>query len=185
MYATKETDSLTFHQGEIRIPLTPFHFCPGLLTKVFGPRAFWLTSFMAANVLIDLEVLYYLSRNETPLHRHLHSYLGGSAVGLVAGLIMWGVVLIIARLMPASSRWKTRLDQTPKTKLLTQSLLAGLIGGISHVFLDSLMHDDMHPFWPFVTGNTLAGIVSVSALHIGLGLLGLFSLLLWLLLREP
>ena len=156
-----------------------------MLTKVFGPRSFWLTSFMAANVLIDVEVLYYLSRNEPPLHRYLHTYLGGSAAGLLAGLLMWGIILVIARLMPAGSRWKTRLNQTPKPRLLNQSLLAGLIGGISHVFLDSLMHDDMHPFWPFATGNTLAGVISVPTLHIGLGLLGLFSLVLWLLLREP
>lgn len=139
---------------------------------------------MAANVLIDVEVLYYLSRDEPPLHRYLHTYLGGSMAGLSAGLIMWCIVLIVARLVPTGSRWKARLEQTPKTRLLNQSLLAGFLGGASHVFLDSLMHDDMHPFWPFVTGNTLAGIVSVSALHIGLGLLGLFSLLLWLLLRE-
>lgn len=140
---------------------------------------------MAANVLIDVEVLYYLSRDELPLHRYLHTYIGGSLAGILAGLVMWGIVLAFVRLMPAASRWKTRLKQTPKTRLLFQSLLAGFIGGISHVFLDSLMHDDMHPFWPFVSGNALTGMISVSALHIGLGLLGLFSLILWLLLREP
>ncbi|HAW27418.1 MAG TPA: hypothetical protein DCY03_04755 [Planctomycetaceae bacterium] len=167
------------------MPLTPFHFSPGLLTKVFGPRSFWLTSFMAANVLIDVEVLYYLSRDEPPLHRYLHTYIGGSLVGLLSGLLMWAVILIIVRLMPAGSRWKARIEQTQNIRLLNQSLLAGLIGGVSHVFLDSLMHNDMHPFWPFVTGNSLTGMISVPALHIGLGLLGLFSLILWLLLREP
>lgn len=100
---------------------------------------------MAANVLIDVEVLYYLSRNEQPLHRYLHTYLGGSAAGL----------------------------------------LAGLLGGLSHVFLDSLMHADMHPLWPFTTGNQFAGSVSVAALHVTLGLIGLFALILWLMLREP
>lgn len=174
-----------FHHGGATIPLTPFHFSPGLLTKVFGPRSFWLTSFMAANVLIDVEVLYYLSRNDPPLHRGLHTYLGGSAAGLIAGLLMWGTVLFIARLFPASSCWKQRLAQTSRMRLLNQSLLAGLVGGLSHVFLDSLMHDDMHPLWPFVTGNTLAGSISVAALHGGLGLLGLFAIILWLFLRDP
>lgn len=140
---------------------------------------------MAANVLIDVEVLYYMSQNAPPLHRGLHTYLGGSAAGLLAGLLMWGVVLLVTRLFPASSRWKQRLSQTSKVRLLKQSLLAGLIGGLSHVFLDSLMHDDMYPLWPFATGNTLAGSISVATLHIGLGLLGLFSLILWLMLREP
>ncbi|WP_232105780.1 DUF4184 family protein [Gimesia panareensis] len=155
------------------------------MTKVFGPQSFWLTSFMAANVLIDMEVFYYMSRNELPLHRGLHTYLGGGAAGLLAGLLMWGVVLLLVRVMPVSSRWKQRLAQTSQTRLLRQSLFAGLIGGLSHVFLDSLMHDDMHPLWPFVTGNSLAGSISVTALHIGLGLLGLFAIFLWLMLREP
>ncbi|EDL59020.1 hypothetical protein [Gimesia maris] len=86
--------------------------------------------------------------------------------------------------MPASSRWKTRLEQTQNIRLLNQSLLAGLIGEF-RTFSRQLMHDDMHPFWPFVTGNSLTGMISVPALHIGLGLLGLFSMILWLLLREP
>ncbi|MFI4847705.1 MAG: DUF4184 family protein [Gimesia chilikensis] len=176
---------MKYQPGGSLIPLTPFHFSPGLLTKACGPRSFWLTSFMAANVLIDVEVLYYMSRNELPLHRSLHTYLGGSAAGLVAGLLMWGLILFLARLMPPTSRWKQRLARTSQTRLLLQSLIAGLIGGVSHVFLDSLMHADMHPFWPITTGNALAGSISVASLHLGLGLLGLFSIFLWLFLRDP
>ena len=78
---------------------------------------------MAANVLIDVEVLYYLSRDEPPLHRYLHTYIGGSLVGLLSGLLMWAVILIIVRLMPAGSRWKARLEQTQNIRLLNQSLL--------------------------------------------------------------
>lgn len=139
---------------------------------------------MAANVLIDVEVLYYLSRNEPPFHRYLHTYLGGSLAGLIAGLLMFGIMLLFARLTPNSSRWKKRLNQTSNLRLLSQSLLAGLLGGLSHVLLDSLMHHEMNPLWPFALGNTFAGSITVAALHIALGLLGLFAMVLWIMLRE-
>ncbi len=139
---------------------------------------------MAANVLIDLEVLYYLSRNEPPFHRYLHTYLGGIAMGVVAGLLMFVVVQMVRRVLPADSRWGERLAQTPGRLLLWQSLLVGLIGGVSHILLDSLMHEEMNPFWPLAEGNALAGTVSVLALHIALAVIGFFGLIFWLLLRE-
>lgn len=139
---------------------------------------------MAANVLIDLEVLYYLSRNEPPFHRYLHTYIGGLAMGLLAGLVMFGIVQVIRRVLPADSRWGERLAQTPKMKLLWQSLLAGIIGGVSHILLDSLMHEEMNPFWPLAQGNGLAGMISIPALHITLAAIGFFGLIFWLLLRE-
>lgn len=155
-----------------------------MLAKAFGARSFWLTSYIAANVLIDLEVLYYLSRNEPPFHRYLHTYAGGITAGLVAGLLMFGVVQIIRRMLPADSRWGERLAQTPRRQLLRQSLAAGLIGGVSHILLDSLMHAEMNPFWPLADGNGLAGMISVPALHITLAAMGFFGLIFWLLLRE-
>ncbi|WP_145178914.1 DUF4184 family protein [Gimesia aquarii] len=166
------------------MPFTPFHFCPGLLAKAFSPRYFWLTSFVLANVLIDLEVLYYLSKNDPPIHRYLHTYLGGIFMGVFAGLLMFGVIQIACRVLPAHSRWRARVIQAPKLQLLWQSLIAGLIGGVTHIFLDSLMHEEMNPFWPIADGNGLAGMLSVGTLHIGLAAAGLFSLIFWLLLRE-
>ena len=59
-----------------------------------------------------------------------------------------------------------------------------MVGGVTHIFLDSLMHRDMHPFWPFVEGNALAGVIGGGALHLGLAVMGFFGLVLWLLLRE-
>lgn len=139
---------------------------------------------MTANVLIDLEVLYYLSRNEPPFHRYLHTYLGGIVMGLLVGLVMFGVVQIVRRALPSDSRWGERLAKTPKLRLLWQSLVAGLIGGVSHILLDSLMHAEMNPFWPLAEGNALVGIISVPALHISLATIGFFGLIFWLLLRE-
>lgn len=68
--------------------------------------------------------------------------------------------------------------------MLAQSLVAGVIGGASHILLDSFMHHDMNPFWPIVDGNALAGTLTVATLHIGLAVTAFFGLVLWLLLQE-
>jgi hypothetical protein len=171
--------------GGFPIPFTPFHFGPGLLVKACGPRRFWLTSFVVANVLIDVEVLYFLRRNDPPIHRYLHTYAGGIMAGLVAGLLMFAAVQAGCYLMPSRWRWIERLKSTRKRRLLIESLFAGVIGGLSHILLDSFMHHDMNPFWPFAEGNALAGSISVATLHTGLGLAGFFGVMLWLLLRDP
>jgi Domain of unknown function (DUF4184) len=167
------------------IPFTPFHFGPGFVVKAVAPQRFWLTSFIAANVLIDLEVLYFLRRNETPIHRYLHTYVGGVAMGLLAALGMWLVAVAAIRCLPGNFHGLQQLRSTPGLRLLRESVAAGLLGGVTHILLDSCMHHDMHPYWPFARGNALAGIVGAGTLHIALALAGFFGLILWLLLREP
>ena len=72
--------------------------------KALIPARFWLTSFMLANVLIDLEVLWYLYRRESPLHRWLHTYLGGIATGVLAGVMVPWLVSMAVRLLPLKMR---------------------------------------------------------------------------------
>ncbi|MDB5340975.1 MAG: hypothetical protein JWN70_6594 [Planctomycetaceae bacterium] len=166
------------------MPFTPFHFGPGFLVKGCAPRQFWLTSFVLANVLIDLEVLYYMHRGEPPLHRYLHTYVGGVAMSVVAALVMFLVARFVLARLPDDSTWLRGLRATPARRMWTQSLVAGLLGGVSHILLDSCMHYDMHPFWPFASGNALAGIVSVGALHVALAITGFFGIIIWLLFPE-
>ena len=137
---------------------------------------------MVANILIDVEVLYYLYRNDPPIHRYAHTYAGGVVAGLVAGLLMFAAGRVASRLLPAGWLWMERLTSTPTRTLVLESLSAGLVGGVSHVLLDSLMHQDMHPFWPFMGGNPLAGVIGIRSLHIGLAIAGLFGAVMWLLL---
>lgn len=181
------------------MPFTPFHFGPGLAIKAIEPRRFWLTSFMAANVLIDCEVAYYLSQGQRPLHRYLHTYIGGFAVGLLSGVLMYFVV-------ERAMRWRSYLigkstdppqpavstnsskdastELTLRRKRLLESIAAGVLGGVSHILLDSFMHRDMHPYWPFAEGNSLVGVVNLNGLHIGLAATGFFGLIFWILLAD-
>lgn len=175
---------MTALHGGALIPFTPFHFGPGLLIKACVSRSFWLTSFVAANVLIDVEVLVYIVRDDPPIHRHLHTYAGGTGIGILAGALMFATMELLRRCRPNSDHITSGLTSTHKSVLLGQSLIAGLIGGVSHIFLDSFMHRDMHPWRPFSDENGLVGMVSVGSLHGGCALAGLFGLVFLLLLRD-
>ena len=58
------------------MPITPFHFGPGAALHAISPRHVSFLAFCAANVLTDLESLYFLVTGQFPLHRFLHSTSG-------------------------------------------------------------------------------------------------------------
>ena len=68
------------------MPFTPFHFGPGLLLKAAAPARFSLTSYAAAQIVIDVESGYYLLTQQAPVHRILHTFLAGGAAGAVVGV---------------------------------------------------------------------------------------------------
>lgn len=167
------------------MPLTPFHFGPGLLLKAIFEKSFWFSSFVLANVLIDLEVLHNLAYGRLPLHGILHTYLAGTVIGLFSGVMMAVIGLGLAQVVSLRIfRLHQLLRQSWKRTLLL-SMIGGLAGGISHILLDSLMHRDMQPFWPLQFANTLAGSVGVGALHAVLALMGLLGGVLLLFSYAP
>jgi hypothetical protein len=155
------------------MPFTPFHFGPGLVLKASAPRRFWLSAFVLVQVVIDVEVLVALRHGERPLHREMHTYLGGTLAGVVCG----GAVYIAAR---AWRRWRGGVDAKllPRGSLL-HAIWGGVIGAVTHVWLDSLMHADMHPWRPFTDGNGMLGLIAVGPLHVLCAAAGFFGLLFW------
>ena len=149
------------------MPVTPFHIGAGLLFKAYAPaRVSWVV-FALANILIDLEpILWYLFTGD-PAHRQLHSYAGAA---LVAVLSVWpGRLLGVAwlrwwnrQLNPGQARWLGA-----DTRITLAAAWAGaLLGSGSHIVLDSFMHADMQPYWPWASGNGLLQKISIDGLHL-------------------
>ena len=152
------------------MPFTPFHFGPGLLVKGMAPRWFSMSAFVASQVVIDVESLYWLLQDAWPVHRGLHTFVGGTIVGLAVALALHGVArTAIGRRLGERYGLVADLGLTPL-------LVGGLIGGLSHSMLDGIMHPDIQPFRPMFDDNPLLGRLSVLALHLacvvagGLGL---------------
>jgi len=161
------------------MPFTPFHFGPGVLVKSLVGRRFWLSSFLAANVLIDIEVFYLIYTGQRPLHRFWHTYIGGGIAGIASGLIMFALISTLGPkfALDLLGKWTAKKD---RLRAATDSLLAGLIGGVSHVFLDSLVHSDIRPFWPLDEKNELARSVPAGSLYFWLMVSGLVGGVIWL-----
>lgn len=157
------------------MPVTPFHFGPGLALKGVVPRSTSFTAFIAANVLIDCESLYYLALHEYPVHRQLHTFIGAAVAGLVIALVLLGVRRLLRGWLAAHVQ----------AELSVRGIWIGAIAGaLSHPILDGIMHPDIQPFQPFTTANPLHELISLGGLHGACVVAGLLGLLL-LLIRSP
>jgi membrane-bound metal-dependent hydrolase YbcI (DUF457 family) len=163
------------------LPVTPFHFGPGLALKGAAAPVFSWTAFAVATVLIDCESLYYLIRQEYPVHRFLHSLVGASLVGLIAALACHAFFHVRSAREPRAWGRTARSDVRGERAGLGM-LLGGFAGGLSHPVLDGIMHRDVRPFMPWSDRNPFLGLVSETTLHlacVGAALAGVAGLACW------
>jgi hypothetical protein len=164
------------------VPITPFHFGPGLLVRAVAPRHFSFTVFAFSQVVMDLEPIGFFLFTGAPVHPYLHTYVGATAVALAswwAGPKVRAPLLAAwnGRLDPARARWWAWPIEIPR-----HAAAAGaLVGAYSHVAIDSLMHGDIEPFAPFSDASPWLRAVSLGTLHLACvasGLAGLAVLVL-------
>lgn len=171
------------------MPFTPFHLGPGLALKGVAAPVFSWSAFAAAQVVIDCETLYYLIKQEYPVHRFFHSFLGAAA----AALVTTALVLIIVRAFATGlSRLVAPYMVSTSTARGEFSLLGvflgSLAGGLSHPFLDGIMHPDVRPFMPWSDSNPFFGLIGVTPLHLACAAAAVFgavALTLWRGRRAP
>ena len=110
-------------------------------------------------MLFRSQPLIVLLTGEGRLHGFSHTYVGASLLAVVAalsgkylsefGLIILGIA---KKDNPVKIAWWV-------------AFASAFIGTFSHVILDSIMHGDIEPFYPFSLSNNLLGIISISQLH--------------------
>lgn len=141
------------------MPFTPIHMGPGILIKSILQGSFSLMVFGWTQIVMDIQPLIVLISGEGHIHGFTHTFIGGILIALFAGLSgkylsEFGLKIlgVSKRDNPTSIRWWV-------------VFLSAFIGSFSHVLLDSIMHSDLEPFFPFTLNNQFLGIVSVSMLH--------------------
>lgn len=158
------------------MPFTPFHMGPGAALKAITGRYFSLMVFGFAQVLIDLEPLVRILRKDSVLHGFSHTYLGAFLIGLFACIA--GKALCHGLLRVWNALWNFRYLSWLQIELDISWFAAATgawIGTFSHVLLDSMMHADVHPFWPISQGNALLDIMPESWLYLSCVALGVFG----------
>lgn len=111
-----------------------------------------------SQIVIDIQPLVVLLLGEGHLHGISHTYLGATLLAVVAALTgkhlaEFGLaVLGIARDNPITMTWPI-------------AFFSAFVGTYSHVVLDSVMHGDLQPFYPFSLANPLLGKLDYDELH--------------------
>jgi membrane-bound metal-dependent hydrolase YbcI (DUF457 family) len=140
------------------MPFTPIHMGPGLLIKALLQSGFSLMVFGWTQVIMDIQPLIVLITGQGHLHGFTHTYLGAILLAIfsaLSGKYLSEIGLEFLGLSgdkPINMRWHV-------------SFISAFIGSFSHVFLDSIMHTDVEPFYPIAFTNRLYGVISVSLLH--------------------
>lgn len=156
------------------MPITPFHIIAAAPIKAIIPRHFSWSIFTLTNIFIDLEPITYFIFTGIPSHKFFHSIFGATLIGLICALFfrkLCGNYIMKwnKNLHPIDRKWLE--VRNPKINIF-EALLGGLIGAWSHLILDSMMHEDIKPLWPFISSNSLLGLLSPDLiLYLCLGLL--------------
>lgn len=94
------------------------------------------------------------------MHTYLHSYFGA------IGAIFLSVVLVATSKFVFNKLFGKKTNSIYKSIQYLPLVLGAVIGGWSHVFLDSIMHADSRPFFPFSESQITLNIISVPLLHL-------------------
>ena len=151
------------------MPFTPLHMGPGILIKAILQGSFSLMVFGWAQILMDVQPLFVIITGAGQLHGFSHTYIGASLIAIVSAftgkyLSEYGLVVLgihEKRNNPDIAWWVV--------------FISAFIGTYSHVALDSIMHVDIQPFFPFRPTNSLLGLIGIEMLNklcMYIGLLG-------------
>lgn len=98
--------------------------------------------FVAANIIVDFEVLFATDRFA---HRvwHFHTFLGGAIIGALFGLAVY-------RIKPLRQliAWFMNLIHIQYKPGLLPMVLGGALGACFHVLVDAFYHWDVQPLYP-------------------------------------
>ena len=140
------------------MPFTPIHMGPGILIKGLLQGSFSLMVFGWTQIVMDIQPLIVLISGEGHLHGFSHTYVGASLLAIFSGLT--------GKYLSQLGLWLLRITPSIKVSIpWAVVFVSAFIGSYSHVLLDSIMHSDVQPFYPFTLENAFLGSLSVSLLH--------------------
>jgi membrane-bound metal-dependent hydrolase YbcI (DUF457 family) len=141
------------------MPFTPIHMGPGILIKSLLQGSFSLMVFGWTQIVMDIQPLMVLISGEGHLHGFTHTYIGAILIAVFAALTGKYLSEIGLRLLRISE------NKNPISIAWWVVFLSAFIGSFSHVLLDSIMHSDVEPLFPFTLDNQSLGLISVPMLH--------------------
>lgn len=159
------------------MPFTPYHMGLGTAVKAVLGKNFSLITFGIAQVVMDIEALMHIFRDDPGHHGFVHSYAGATLVAIPVAVL--GKRLLKGLLRALNSDWEAGAVISAPSRAAVVS--GAFFGAYSHVFLDSIVHSDVKPWTPFSEANGLLHLIShkwILLFCIGLGIAGVASILI-------
>ena len=140
------------------MPFTPIHMGPGIFLKGILQGSFSLMVFGWTQIVMDIQPLIVLLSGEGHLHGFSHTYIGATLLAVFSA--------ITGKYLSQFGLWVLKIENSIYTPIQWWVVfLSAFIGSFSHVFLDSIMHSDVQPLYPFTLANPLLEIIPVAVLH--------------------
>ena len=132
---------------------------PGVLVKSLLQGSFSLMVFGWSQIVMDIQPLIVMISGEGQLHGFSHTYFGATLLAIfsaLSGKYLSELGLLILRISTSAD---------PIRIAWWVVFLSAFLGTFSHVVLDSIMHGDIQPYYPFSLGNGLLDVISMESLH--------------------
>ena len=166
------------------MPFTPFHMGAALIVKPGLNRTFSVITFGLAQIAMDIEPGIGMLTGADVLHGPTHTILGALVIAYLVMLIAPSVCNYLLR------RWNMEVTHhkiawlvQPEPPSKTAVTVGAFFGTLSHVALDSLMHHDIRPLWPFSDANPLMGFVSHDGVYQTCAIAGGLGAVAWILMQ--
>jgi len=132
---------------------------PGIIIKAILRSSFSLMVFGWTQIVMDIQPLIVMITGEGHLHGFTHTYVGAVLIAIFSALTGKYLAEFGLKILRISK------SENPISIVWWVVFLSALVGSFSHVFLDSIMHSDVEPFFPVTLDNQFLGLISVPILH--------------------
>jgi len=148
------------------MPFTPFHMGPGLLIKGLFQNCFSLMIFGWSQILMDIQPLIVLTTGVGNMHGFSHTFVGATIIAFISAFTgKWITEMIFMIVIKDLTETQKQFLDLPGQLKYGIVFISAFVGTYSHVLLDSLMHADITPFYPFTGTNRFIDIITVSTLY--------------------
>lgn len=140
------------------MPFTPIHMGPGIAIKALLQGSFSLMVFGWSQIVMDIQPLVVMVTGEGHLHGFSHTYVGATLLAIMSAITGKYLSELGLYILGLNRDWQLKIGWWV-------AFLSAFTGTYTHVLLDSIMHSDMQPFYPFTLHNSLQSWLSVATLH--------------------
>lgn len=152
-----------------------------LAIKPAARSRFSVLAFGLTQVAIDLEPLVGMLRDTATLHGWTHTVGGAlliaTAVSLVSARPLASLVAFLHR-KASENRISWLLDREAPTRGAVW--LGAMVGALSHLALDGLIHHDMHPLAPLSQTNPFIGRLDHDLVYLVCVVTGVVGAVAWM-----